>query len=274
MQPSRAFVCLAPGLAAAALLAATAAPALAIDPPRGRSGAASSSAPELTSAAATCRSTTCSPSCPTAEPGSASGGARRRGPERVHVFIDPRSGAATNIMAPFPLLPGDGVGNRVRLAELGARLGRDIARVDAAVVAEAARAVRAGARGAAGHRPEPARGAAGHAGLGHAVAGERAADGQRHPRARRAAGAHHQPRQRGHVRHRELGHGTRAHQAGDRRREGDQGRLRLRGRPRAARRRGAAPRLEIVATAPAGTAPTRPIWAGRARATSTGWCGA
>ena len=65
--------------------------------------------------------------------------AGRRGAERVHVFIDPRSGAATGIIAPFPLLPGDGVGNRVTLADLGARLGREVEQVDAAVVAEAAR---------------------------------------------------------------------------------------------------------------------------------------
>src|SRR5215510_7618809 len=47
------------------------------------------------------------------------------------VFLDPRSGAATNVMGPFPLLPGDGVGNHVARAELGARLGREVGRVDA-----------------------------------------------------------------------------------------------------------------------------------------------
>ncbi len=59
--------------------------------------------------------------------------------EALHVFIDPRSGAATNIMASTPLLPGDGRGNRVTLAELSARLGRAVTHVDAAVVAQAAR---------------------------------------------------------------------------------------------------------------------------------------
>jgi hypothetical protein len=55
------------------------------------------------------------------------------------VFLDPRSGAATNVMGAFPLLPGDGVGNRVERAELAARLGRAVVRVDADVVAAAAR---------------------------------------------------------------------------------------------------------------------------------------
>ena len=60
-------------------------------------------------------------------------------PERVLVFVDPRGGTATNVMAPFPLLPGDGVGNRIGLAALGERLGREVAAVDAVVVAETAR---------------------------------------------------------------------------------------------------------------------------------------
>ena len=95
------------------------------------------------------------------------------------------------------------------------------------------------------------------------MAGERAADGERRPRARRAARAHHQPRQRGDVRHRELGHG----------------------RPCAPSRRCHAekaieagfehaggrapsdvvvqqPRLEIVVAAPPGPVPTRPTRAG------------
>jgi trimeric autotransporter adhesin len=55
------------------------------------------------------------------------------------VFVDPRSGAASNVMGAFPLLPGDGVGNRVGRKELAARLGREVGHVDAAVVAEAAR---------------------------------------------------------------------------------------------------------------------------------------
>src|SRR5688572_32166721 len=33
------------------------------------------------------------------------------GQSAVKAFIDPRSGAATNLIGAFPLLPGDGVGN-------------------------------------------------------------------------------------------------------------------------------------------------------------------
>ncbi len=54
------------------------------------------------------------------------------------VFIDPRSGAATNIIGAFPLIPGRGVGNQVTLASLGQALGRSISEVDAAVVGDAA----------------------------------------------------------------------------------------------------------------------------------------
>ncbi len=62
------------------------------------------------------------------------------GASRAQVYIDPRSGAATNIVAAFPLLPGDGVGNRVTRAALGARLGRVVKAIDAATVEAAARA--------------------------------------------------------------------------------------------------------------------------------------
>ena len=55
----------------------------------------------------------------------------------VKVYIDPRSGAATNIISATPLLPGSGVGNQVTLATLSAQLGRNVARVDEAVVAAA-----------------------------------------------------------------------------------------------------------------------------------------
>jgi hypothetical protein len=58
----------------------------------------------------------------------------------MHVFIDPRSGAAVNLMGPVPLIPGRGVGNHVTLLSLGAALGRNVEQVDDAVVAEAARA--------------------------------------------------------------------------------------------------------------------------------------
>jgi hypothetical protein len=55
------------------------------------------------------------------------------------VFVDPRSGAATNLLGAFPLIPGDGVGNQVTLDGLAAALGRPVPAVDAAVVADAVR---------------------------------------------------------------------------------------------------------------------------------------
>jgi hypothetical protein len=60
-------------------------------------------------------------------------------PGSVQVYVDPRSGAASNLLASFPLLPGDGLGNQVTLTELAARLGRPVAALDAAVVADVAR---------------------------------------------------------------------------------------------------------------------------------------
>ncbi|MGH9464144.1 MAG: endopeptidase, partial [Thermoanaerobaculia bacterium] len=60
-------------------------------------------------------------------------------PGGVHAYFDPRSGAATNILGSFPLLPGRGVGERPTLEELGRRLGRDVSTLDATVVADAAR---------------------------------------------------------------------------------------------------------------------------------------
>jgi hypothetical protein len=55
----------------------------------------------------------------------------------VHVFLDPRSGSAVNIMGAYPLLPGSGVGNRVTLASLGRAIGRVVTRVDEGVVGDA-----------------------------------------------------------------------------------------------------------------------------------------
>src|SRR5688572_6528833 len=55
------------------------------------------------------------------------------GQPKFHVFIDPRSGTATNLMGPQPLIPGSGVGNRVTLESLGRRLGREVFAIDAAV---------------------------------------------------------------------------------------------------------------------------------------------
>ncbi len=57
----------------------------------------------------------------------------------IQTYIDPRSGTATNVMGLFPLLPGDGLGNRITLAGLGRQLGRELTAVDEAAVAEATR---------------------------------------------------------------------------------------------------------------------------------------
>jgi hypothetical protein len=63
----------------------------------------------------------------------AGGGEGFANPSEVSVWIDPRSGAASNIMGAYPLIPGDGFGNRVTLEALGATA------VDARVVEAAVR---------------------------------------------------------------------------------------------------------------------------------------
>ncbi len=55
------------------------------------------------------------------------------------VFVDPRSGAVTNLMGPFPIIPGDGAGNHVTLNDLSRRLGGPIRHVDGQVVGTAVR---------------------------------------------------------------------------------------------------------------------------------------
>ncbi len=60
------------------------------------------------------------------------------GGSELQAFIDGRSGAASNIMGAFPLIPGTGVGNRLALADVSVRLGRVVDVVDSRVVAEAA----------------------------------------------------------------------------------------------------------------------------------------
>ncbi len=55
------------------------------------------------------------------------------------VFVDSRSGAATNILAAIPVIPGTGLGNKVTREALGAVLGRELPVVDAAVVGEVVR---------------------------------------------------------------------------------------------------------------------------------------
>ena len=58
---------------------------------------------------------------------------------RLKAWLDPRSGAATNLMEAFPLIPGTGVGNRITLQDLSRGLGRPVTNVDEQVVAEAVR---------------------------------------------------------------------------------------------------------------------------------------
>ena len=146
MKPSRAFLRLAPGVAAGALLAAMAGPVLAADVPKGSLRSREFAAPELAVSSSHVPLDDVLAELPNRAAWEhlrserAAGAARAAGgAEGIHVFVDPRSGTATGIIAPFPLLPGDGVGNRVPLAVLSARLGREVAAVDAAVVAEAAR---------------------------------------------------------------------------------------------------------------------------------------
>jgi hypothetical protein len=52
-------------------------------------------------------------------------------------FIDPRSGAATNLIGAFPLIPGRGVGNELQLADLSVRLGREVKALDSRAVGDA-----------------------------------------------------------------------------------------------------------------------------------------
>src|SRR5262245_34406601 len=58
------------------------------------------------------------------------------GPMMPRAFIDPRSGAATSLIGAFPLIPGRGVGNRIKVADMAASLGRPVLKVDAASVGD------------------------------------------------------------------------------------------------------------------------------------------
>ncbi len=122
----------------------------------------------------------------------------------VHVFIDPRSGAASNVMGVFPLLPGTGTANRVSVQDVSRRVGRAVPAVDARVVAEAAHAfvsehkdllgidaTQLGAVRAGQASPE-----LWHVSIPQTVGGVRV---------RRARGALDQPRQRGQLRHGSVG---------------------------------------------------------------------
>jgi trimeric autotransporter adhesin len=59
------------------------------------------------------------------------------GESKFVVYLDPRSGVVTNLMGPEPMIPGSGVGNRLTLASLGQKLGREVTAVDPSVVGEA-----------------------------------------------------------------------------------------------------------------------------------------
>jgi trimeric autotransporter adhesin len=56
---------------------------------------------------------------------------------QTRVYIDPRSGSASNLLTSFPVIPGDGLGNTVTLEALRTRLGVTFNAVDAQVVASA-----------------------------------------------------------------------------------------------------------------------------------------
>ncbi len=68
------------------------------------------------------------------------GGRKAADGSRFGVFIDPRSGAATAIIGPAPLLPGNGVGNKITLEALGRTVGSPVSAVDSASVAAGSRA--------------------------------------------------------------------------------------------------------------------------------------
>jgi trimeric autotransporter adhesin len=64
-------------------------------------------------------------------------GAVAPGHEVPLAYIDPRSGAATNLVGAFPLVPGRGAGNRLKLADLSKSLGRPVTKVNAQTVLDA-----------------------------------------------------------------------------------------------------------------------------------------
>jgi hypothetical protein len=53
-----------------------------------------------------------------------------------NVYFEPRTGAATNVQGHIPMIPGDGVDNRVTLGTLSQSLGRAVSGVDEPVVGE------------------------------------------------------------------------------------------------------------------------------------------
>ncbi len=57
----------------------------------------------------------------------------------IKVYIDPRSGVATNIMAQLPMIPGKGHGNSVKLSDLSSRLGTKVSGLSPGVVGDLVR---------------------------------------------------------------------------------------------------------------------------------------
>lgn len=55
---------------------------------------------------------------------------------RLPAFVDPRSGALSNLIGAFPLLPGSGAGNRLTMADVSRRLGRSVMAIDERAVAD------------------------------------------------------------------------------------------------------------------------------------------
>jgi hypothetical protein len=53
-----------------------------------------------------------------------------------HVFLDPRSGAAVNILGPIPFIPGPGVNNSLQKSDLSNMLGRPVTKVNSKIVSD------------------------------------------------------------------------------------------------------------------------------------------
>lgn len=54
----------------------------------------------------------------------------------INVYLDPRTGIPTSIQGVFPIIPGDGSGNRVTLDSVRQQLGRAVNEVDEATIAD------------------------------------------------------------------------------------------------------------------------------------------
>jgi len=53
-----------------------------------------------------------------------------------HIFLDPRSGTATNILGPIPFIPGTGAKNTLKKSDSGAKLGRSVDKINSRVIAD------------------------------------------------------------------------------------------------------------------------------------------